>query len=90
LLLAYTAVSVMFSFALVPTLPAAVVPVVATLAGPPALLLWGRQALGLFAFASVLLVVLVYCGLRSRSKAWFVAAVAVWLLSGFLSFAMSA
>src|SRR6266566_4583872 len=92
LLLGYAALSVMFWFALVPPFSASLVPIVSTLAGPPALLLWGHAAVGVFTIASVVLLFLVYCGLRSqqgRSRVWFGAAVAVWLISGFLSFAMS-
>jgi hypothetical protein len=92
LLLGYSALSIVCWFALVPPVPAPLVPIVATLAGPPALLLWGHQAIAAFAIASAVVLLLVSCGLRSqqtRALVWFGAAVAAWLISGFLSFALS-
>ena len=91
LLLGYVALSAACWFALVPPVSARLVPIVSTLAGPPASLLWGREGITAFAIESLVLILLAYCGARSQrhSFAWFAAAVAVWLVSGFLSFAVS-
>jgi membrane-bound metal-dependent hydrolase YbcI (DUF457 family) len=91
LLLGYGAISVACWFTLVPPVAAPLVPIVATLVGPPASLLWGHRGITAFAIASAILFLFAYYGMRSHSHsfAWFGAAVAVLLISGFLSFAVS-
>ncbi len=91
LLLAYAGLSVLFWLALVPQLSPLFVPFASSVAGPPAMLLWGREALVPFAIASTVLFFLLYRALplQQRHRLWLAAALAVWLISGWLSYAVS-
>jgi hypothetical protein len=73
-------------------LPSAVIIPVVTLSGPPAMLVWGAETLRAFSIASAAVFILLLCGLRVREyrRVYFSAALVVWLISGFSSFAVSA
>ncbi len=91
ILLVYIVLSSLFWFDAIPTPPQNAIVIASSVAGPPAMLLWGRDALLPFALATLLLFFLLYraLGLRQHYRLWFAAAVAVWLVSGFLSYAVS-